>query len=89
VRWSRPGRLPSDATVPRTDRLSTILAADAILVFDRSRVVERGAHTELLQLGVLAAAAYDAADAAVVRPASPRPKSPHPLQRSVALRRRG
>ena len=29
-------------------RLSTIMAADLILVFDRGRIVERGTHTELL-----------------------------------------
>lgn len=34
-------------------RLSTILAADLILVLDRGRVVERGTHAELLELGGL------------------------------------
>jgi ATP-binding cassette subfamily B protein len=38
--------------------LSTILAADVILVFDRGRLVERGAHAELLALGGLYATLY-------------------------------
>ena len=39
-------------------RLSTILAADQILVFDRGRIVERGTHRELLDLGGLYATLY-------------------------------
>jgi ATP-binding cassette subfamily B protein len=39
-------------------RLSTILAADMILVFDRGRIVERGTHRELLDLGGLYANLY-------------------------------
>ena len=34
-------------------RLSTIMAADLILVFDRGRIVERGTHTKLLAAGGL------------------------------------
>ena len=34
-------------------RLSTILAADLILVFDRGRIVERGTHAQLLAAGGL------------------------------------
>ena len=34
-------------------RLSTIMAADLILVFDRGRIVERGTHTRLLAAGGL------------------------------------
>ena len=40
-------------------RLSTILAADVILVFDRGRIVERGTHSELLQMGGLYARLYE------------------------------
>jgi ATP-binding cassette subfamily B protein len=40
-------------------RLSTILAADLILVFDRGRIVERGTHAELLELGGLYARLYE------------------------------
>jgi ABC-type transport system involved in Fe-S cluster assembly fused permease/ATPase subunit len=34
-------------------RLSTILAADQILVLDRGRLVEQGSHAELLATGGL------------------------------------
>ncbi len=40
-------------------RLSTILAADLILVLDRGRIVERGTHNELLELGGLYAQLYE------------------------------
>ncbi len=40
-------------------RLSTILAADLILVLDRGRIVERGTHGELLDMGGLYAHLYD------------------------------
>jgi ATP-binding cassette subfamily B protein len=39
-------------------RLSTILAADLILVMDRGRIVERGTHAELLEIGGLYASLY-------------------------------
>jgi ATP-binding cassette subfamily B protein len=39
-------------------RLSTILAADQILVFDRGQIVERGTHSELLELGGVYAGLY-------------------------------
>jgi ATP-binding cassette subfamily B protein len=39
-------------------RLSTILAADLILVLDRGRIVERGAHNELLEAEGLYAHLY-------------------------------
>jgi len=40
-------------------RLSTILAADMILVMDRGRIVENGAHDDLLQKGGLYATLYE------------------------------
>jgi ATP-binding cassette, subfamily B, bacterial len=40
-------------------RLSTILAADLILVMEHGRVVERGTHPELLDIGGLYARLYD------------------------------
>ncbi|MDD2695540.1 MAG: ABC transporter ATP-binding protein, partial [Anaerolineales bacterium] len=39
-------------------RLSTVLAADVILVMDRGRIVERGAHAELLAMNGLYAHLY-------------------------------
>ncbi|HKP51720.1 MAG TPA: ABC transporter ATP-binding protein [Chloroflexia bacterium] len=39
-------------------RLSTVLAADVILVLDKGRLVERGTHAELLELGGLYASLY-------------------------------
>jgi ATP-binding cassette subfamily B protein len=40
-------------------RLSTVLAADLIVVLDRGRVVEQGTHAELLTLGGLYASLYE------------------------------
>lgn len=34
-------------------RLSTVLAADLILVFDQGRLVHRGSHAEQVNLGTL------------------------------------
>jgi ATP-binding cassette subfamily B protein len=39
-------------------RLSTVLAADVILVFDRGRLVERGSHEELVRARGLYAELY-------------------------------
>ncbi len=39
-------------------RLSTVLAADQILVFDRGRIIERGPHADLLALNGLYAQLY-------------------------------
>jgi ATP-binding cassette subfamily B protein len=64
---SRSERLIQEALAPlmrgRTTlaiahRLSTILAADLILVVDRGRIVERGAHAELLAQGGLYSRLY-------------------------------
>jgi ATP-binding cassette subfamily B protein len=40
-------------------KLSTILAADLILVVDRGQIVERGTHAELLAQGGLYAQLYE------------------------------
>lgn len=40
-------------------RLSTVLAADVILVFDKGRLVERGTHAELVRLGGVYAELYE------------------------------
>jgi ATP-binding cassette subfamily B protein len=40
-------------------RLSTILAADLILVMDRGQIVERGTHSQLIELGGLYARLYE------------------------------
>ncbi len=45
-------------TIAIAHRLSTILAADVIFVVDRGRIVERGAHDELLAAGGLYADLY-------------------------------
>ena len=45
-------------TVVIAHRLSTVVAADVILVFDRGRVVERGTHAELLARAGLYASLY-------------------------------
>jgi ATP-binding cassette, subfamily B, bacterial len=46
-------------TVAIAHRLSTVLAADQILVVDRGRIVERGRHAELLDLDGLYAKLYN------------------------------
>ncbi len=46
-------------TVVIAHRLSTVLSADVIFVFDRGRIVERGRHTELLARDGLYASLYN------------------------------
>lgn len=52
-------RLTQDrTTLVIAHRLSTVIAADCILVFEHGRIVERGTHAELLRLGGLYASLY-------------------------------
>ncbi|MDP9295905.1 MAG: ABC transporter ATP-binding protein/permease [Actinomycetota bacterium] len=46
-------------TLTIAHRLSTAEGADLVLVFDRGRVVERGAHTELIDAGGVYASLYE------------------------------
>ncbi|MGE3961194.1 MAG: ABC transporter ATP-binding protein [Dehalococcoidia bacterium] len=58
-------------TVVIAHRLSTVLAADVIYVFDQGRVVERGRHEELLALDGLYAELYREQFAETDEPAEP------------------
>lgn len=49
-------------------RLSTVLAADIILVLEKGRLVERGTHAQLLEQGGLYAALYETQFRHAVRP---------------------
>jgi ATP-binding cassette subfamily B protein len=51
--------LAGRTTIAVAHRLSTVLAADVILVLDRGRVVERGTHSELLARGALYAQLFE------------------------------
>ena len=51
--------LAGRTTIAIAHRLSTVLAADLILVLDRGRVVERGSHAELLARGALYAELFE------------------------------
>ena len=46
-------------TISVAHRLATAEQADLVLVFDRGRIVERGPHAELLELGGVYAALHE------------------------------
>ena len=52
-------------------RLSTIAAAQQIIVLDGGRLVERGSHAELLEIGGLYASLWAAQQDAAARAATP------------------
>ena len=52
------GLMANRTTIAIAHRLSTVLAADQILVVKRGRIVERGRHDELLRLNGLYAKLY-------------------------------
>ncbi|MBA9063554.1 MULTISPECIES: ABCB family ABC transporter ATP-binding protein/permease [Methylobacterium] len=68
-------------------RLSTVVNADAILVLDHGRIVERGTHAELLEAGGVYAALWDRqreADAALeVLQRADAPVAPRPGQAAL------
>ena len=69
-------------------RLSTVLAADLIVVLDRGRIVERGTHHELLNLGGLYASLYElqfSGRNGHPLPASARAPIPKPTAATTAL----
>jgi len=58
IRESTAKLAESRTTVVIAHRLSTVLSADVIFVFDRGAIVERGRHEELLALNGLYASLY-------------------------------
>jgi ATP-binding cassette subfamily B protein len=67
-------------------RLSTVLAADLIVVLDRGRIVERGTHHELLSMGGLYASLYELQFSGRNGHAPPAPaSSPKPAGATTAL----
>ena len=59
IRASLGSLLAGRAALVIAHRLSTVLAADLILVLDRGRIVERGTHQELVTRGGLYSQLYE------------------------------
>ncbi|MHB1131797.1 MAG: ABC transporter ATP-binding protein [Chloroflexota bacterium] len=64
-------------------RLSTVLAADVILVLERGRLVERGTHAELLAQGGLYASLFETQFRHATRPATDEVDPAEPLEASA------